>query len=152
LKDVHGRFSKNELRQKLEAVDDRINFYAHTTPQFLDYIEDKDDINITRSCIGGNGTRYFIHTGYTLQPYIDQIPEKYEDTLRNLVGQGISPKSVVAAVDLLEDDQDRTQKEVALDNGVCELTVQNIRDRVVEHEDSPTSAGDTKKNAEGGAN
>jgi len=119
-------------------------FYAKAVPNFLDYIEDKDDINITKGRTGGNGTRYFVHTGYTLQPYLDQVPEKYEDTLRDLVGQGVSPKSVVAAVDLLEDQDGRTQKEVALDNGVCEVTIRNIRDRVVEHEASPVAAGDTQ--------
>jgi len=49
----------------------------------------------------------------------------------------------VAAVDLLEDDEGRTQKEVALDNDVCEVTIRNVRDRVVEHQASPVT-GDGK--------
>ena len=94
-------------------------------------------MKITKTATGTNGTNYFIHTGYTLQPYFDQIPEEYEDTLRSLVGQGVSPKSVIAAVELLENQDGRTQKQVALDNDVCEVTIRKVRDRVVEHEASP---------------
>jgi hypothetical protein len=121
-----------------------VPFYTKNIKEFLEFVEGKEDVNITRGHTGKNGTRYFIHTGYTLQPYLDQVPGEYEDTLRELVGQGVSPKSVVAAVDLIEDQDGRTQKEVALDNDVCEVTVRNVRDRIVEHEASPVSTGDIK--------
>lgn len=141
LKDVKGRYKLTELKNILEETGfDYRPIFVNSLKEYLQ--QNNFTFNVTK---GGHGTKYYIEgpEAQTVreyyESYLKQVPNDKEDWFMDMAGTGIAPKTLVAAIKYLTED--KTQKEVADEVGVSEVTVRNTKSKIIERFDLDPETG-----------
>lgn len=132
LKDVKGRFGANELKQKLS--DTGYNYSSAYRKSLQDYLIERGFQFSVSS--GGDGSKYYIKgpDAPSLEEYYEQflekIPEETEDWFMEMTGTGRSPKSIVAAIRYLTENN--TQNKISDEEDVSEVSLRNTKNVIVD--------------------
>lgn len=141
LKDVKGRFTLDELKEKVSGANFPLT--KRGVADLREYLKDSN-FQFTRSK-GGSRTKYYVKgpEAQTLEEYYQQflqkIPEEKEDWFKELSGTGPSPKSITAAIRYLTED--KTQTEIAEEEDVTQVSLRNTKEKIIEEFDLQDDAG-----------
>lgn len=135
LKELRGRFSVEELKQKLSKTKYEYNPIDITA--LKEYLENQ---GFQFSILSGSGSsKYYIKgpEAQTIKDYhkefLEQIPDDKKDWYMEMSGSGPSPKSIVAAIRYLTED--KTQKEIADEEDLSEVSLRNTKQKIVDRFD-----------------
>lgn len=144
LNDVRGRFSVEELKQKLSSTG--YNYTSADVMALKKYLEEQDfQFSISS---GSSSSKYYIKSpgAETIKDYyrkfLKKIPDDKEEWFMEMSGTGIGPKTLVAAIRYLTED--KTQKEISEEEDVSEVSLRNTKNKIVERFDLDKEMG--KKN------
>ncbi len=148
LRDVRGRFSVDELRDKLSNTG-----YSYNTmdaSSLKEYLE-KQDFQFS-ILSGGSASKYYVKGPKAdnildyYQKYLKKIPDDKEDWFMEMSGTGISPQTLVAGIRYLTEE--KTQKEIAEEENVSEVSVRNTKNRIIETLNLEEETGKEDKSCE----
>lgn len=128
LSDKHGWYKFEELQRITRSVTTR-SVDRDLITEFLDYVNDRDQITIRRGTDGGNGQRYYIDSNTDATDRYSDVKEKlpaHPEIVDEAVSRGHRPSAVAAAVEWL--CTEATQHEMAEKYGCSDVGIRRNTD------------------------
>jgi len=142
LKNNRGRYGSSEIKEEVSDLMPEAkalsNNYRTVNNYLMELAEEIDGVKLHRKENKGFSKKFYLKNlrlyKQEMQRHRDEIPEKYHEVFDSLVGRGVAPSSIVAAVDYLENSD--SQAKTAQEHDVTSVTIRSTLDKMEEEDET----------------